>query len=202
MALFMPFSTLSAQNPPAGGGAVITPRGMVTIDGELTTKTSTLLGNETISTGPDSAAHVTLPGTNTVLASNTIASFSQNSIQLKSGGMKITSSSGIVAQVGKLKFVPANPKALTTFEVQKSGCEISVIANSGSISLPDGKILEQGRSFSRSEEGCEPANQTSAQSHHIPPAYWILGGVAAAGTGAGIALLNSGGSTPVSPSRP
>lgn len=199
MAFLVPVSPLLAQNAPAGDRAVVTPTGMVTINGELTTKTSTLLGDETISTGPDSAAHVTLAGSNTLLSAGTIASFSRASIRLKSGAIKITTNTGTAAQVGEMKFAPADTGALTTFEVQKNGCETTVIARTGRVSLPDGKILEQGRSFTHFDEGCGPA---TAQAHRIPVAYWVIGGAAAAGGGAGIALLNSGGKTPVSPARP
>ena len=199
-ALLMPMSTLSAQNTTTAGGAVITPTGMVTVDGELTTKTSTLLGKETVSTGPDSGAHISAAGTNTVLAADTVASFSRDSIQLKSGAVKITTTSGTGADVGKMRFAPANPANLTKYDVQKSGCEIIVIARAGNVLLPDGKILEQGHSYSHTDDACEGATQV-AQGHHIPAAIWIAAGAAAAGTAAGVALLESGGKTPVSPKQ-
>jgi hypothetical protein len=199
LALLMPVS-LSAQNTAAADGAVLSPTGMVTVDGELTTRSSALLGKETISTGPDSGAHITSTGTNTVLAADTVASFSRDSIQLKSGAVKITTSNGTFAEVDKMKFGPANPAVLTRFDVQKSGCEIIVIARSGSVSMPDGKILEQGHSYSHSDKACEGDTQV-VQSHHIPAAVWILGGAAAAGTAAGVALLETGSKTPVSPSK-
>lgn len=197
VAFLGPVSHLLAQNAPAGDRGVVTPSGMVTINGELTTKTSTLLGDETISTGPDSVAHVTSVGSNTLLSAGTTVSFSRASIQLKSGAIKITTNTGTVAQVGEMKFAPANTGALTTFEVQKNGCETTAIARIGRLYLPDGKILGQGRSFTHFDEGCGAA---IAQSRHIPVAYWVIGG--AAGAGAGIALLNSGGATSVSPARP
>ena len=198
MALLTPVSTLSAQNAATASGAVITPTGMVTIDGELTTKSSTLLGKETVSTGPDSGAHITAAGTNTVLAADTVASFSQDSIQLKSGAVKITTTSGTATEVGKMKFAPANPSILTKFDVQKSGCEIIVIARAGNVILPDGKVLEQGHSYSHTDDACQGATEV-AQGHHIPLAIWVAGGAAAAGTAAGVALLESGSKSPVSP---
>jgi hypothetical protein len=206
MALLLPATTLWAQDT-STGRAILSPTGIVSINGDLVNNSSALLGNETVSTGPESAAHITSPGTNTILAAGTVVGYSHDVIHLTSGSVLISTTSGMFAEVGKLKFGPAKPGALTKFEVQSAGCAVTVIARLGSVSLPDGRVLAQGES-DLSNNDCEVAKGTghpAAAAHHIPPyVYWGLAGAGAAGTVAGVALLNSGSSkaAPVSPSRP
>ncbi len=156
MALLVSVSTLPAQNAPTGG-ATLSATGNVTINGEAVSDSSALLGNESISTGDTSAAQIISTGTNTLLSAKTVASYLRDSIRLKSGTILITSSNGMSAQVGKLKFSPVNQTALTKYEVQKVRCEVIVIARVNSVSLPDGQILEQGKTARRNDDDCVAA---------------------------------------------
>jgi hypothetical protein len=195
--LLVPMSTLSAQTTPAAG-AMLSPTGMVTINGELIKNSSALLGSETVSTGPDSGASIAAPGSNISLASNTVADYLHGFIQLKSGAILITSKNGLPTQVDDdLKFAPADRVALTKYEVQIDRCQVTVIARSGSVSLPKDKILEQGRTAQYSRHDCAIA--ALPEGTRVPAWVWLAG---AAGAGTGIAIAVSGGSSPVSPSRP
>jgi hypothetical protein len=202
LALLVPGSAMSAQNAAAVQGAVLTPSGMVSINGQLVNKPMTLLGDESISTGPDSGAQITAAGFNTLLASGTVASFSKDSIQLKSGSLRVSSSTGTAVQVGSQRFAPADPGKFTRFEVQSTACEVVVTAQLGNVILPDGKILNRGQSFNHIDDNC---GKSLAEEHHIPKAVWIAAGTAAAAA-AGIALLETGGSSShaaaVSPAAP
>ena len=154
MSLLLPASTLPAQNAPAGG-AILSPSGLVTINNnDIGKNSSALLGNETIATGPQSAAHITSPGSDTLVAASTIATYERDSIELKSGLIVITTNNGTFARVGKLKFAAANQGTLTKFEVQKDGCDVTVTARSKSVALPDGQVLDEGRSARSTDRDC------------------------------------------------
>ncbi len=168
MALLLPVSTLPAQNAPAKG-TILSPSWMVTVNGELVKNSTPLLGNETIKTGPDSAAHITSPGSDTLLAADTVATYSQGSIELKSGVVVITTKNGTFAQVGKLKFAPADQTTLTKFEVRRDGCEVTVLARSNKVSLPDGRLLDQGQSSTGTEGDC--CANAHAASRHVRRAH-------------------------------
>jgi hypothetical protein len=163
---------------------------------------SALLGDESITTGPDSVAHITASGSNTLLAANTVVTYSKGYIELKSGSIVITTNNGTFAQVNNLKFAPANQSILTKFEVQKDGCEVTVIARSNKVALPDSRLLDQDRSSNFTDGDCCVA--VPLYDHHIPFAYWILGGAGAAGAAAAAAILTRSATTgaAVSPSRP
>jgi len=133
------------------------------------------------------------------LASNTVADYLHEFIQLKSGAILITSKNGLSTQVDDdLKFAPADRVALTKYEVQIDRCQVTVIARSGSVSLPKDKILEQGRSAQYSRHDCAIA-ALPEDARRVPAWVWLAG---AAGAGTGAAILVSGSSSPVSPSRP
>ncbi len=199
MALLLPVSMLSAQSSPAGR-AILTPNGMVTINGDLVRNSSALLGSEAISTGQDSAAHITLSGSDIIIAADTTASFARDSMQLKSGAILITSRSGMSAQLDSTKFTPANLSALTKYEVRSVGCDVTVSVREGSVILPDGRVLGKGQSFQGATKPCAGAIATVGK--HIPYAVWGLVALGGAGAAAGVALLSSGGKTAASPSRP
>ncbi len=199
MALLLPVSMLSAQNSPAGG-AILTPHGMVTINGDLVKNSSALLGSEAISTGLESAAQITSSGSDVLIAADTLASYAHDSIQLKSGAILITSRSGMSAQLDKMKISPTNLSALTKFEVRSVGCDVTVSVREGSVTLPDGRVLDKGQSFQGATKPCGTA--IAAVGKHIPYAAVGLLALGGAGAAAGVALLNSGGAAAVSPSRP
>lgn len=204
MALLLPVSMLSAQNSPAGR-AILTPNGMVTVNGDLVNNSSALLGSEAISTGPESAAHITSSGSDILMAADTNASFAHDSIQLTSGAVLITSRNGMSAQLKDMKFTPTSLSALTKYEAHLSGCDVTVSVREGSITLPDGRVLDKGQSFQGSTKPCERAIATAGK--HIPYAVWGLVGAGGAGAAAGVALLNSGKANSgkagaVSPSQP
>lgn len=200
LAVLVP-GTLWAQDSPAGG-AVVSPSGTVSVNSSIVSGSSTLFGNEKISTGPKSAAELSAPGTHVVIAEQTSAEYSVDSIHLSSGTITIASSNGVYAQVGQQKIVPANRAILTKFRVQSAGCDVLVDAISQDLTLPDGKVLQEGKSARLLDKDCAAAvaPTTALGGHRIPAAIWWVG--AAAAGAAGVALLNSGGSTPVSPSRP
>jgi hypothetical protein len=206
LAILLPLSTLSAQNPPAG--AILSAKGIVTVNGAFVKDSSAVGDSDTISTGPESIAHITSPGSNTLLASESIAAYSHDSIRLTAGAVSIATNGGMYTQVHKLKFSPADQGALTKYEVRIAGCEVTVIARAGRVSLPDGQILAQGESHQSSDSDC-------VSSAKLPPitgapigavsgvGYVTIGTIAAIGGSAvAVALLESGGKTPVSPARP
>ena len=205
LATLLPLSTLYAQNTSAG--AILSTNGIVTVNGDFVKESSALGENATISTGPESIAHITSPGSNTVLAAQSIAAYSHDSIRLTAGGVSIATSGGMYTQVHKLKFSPADQGTLTKYEVRIEGCQVTVIARTGKVSLPDGQILAQGESYQSSDRECASAKLPAAAGAPvgaISGTGWAMIGIAAAvgGTAAGVALLESGGKTPVSPARP
>jgi hypothetical protein len=210
LAFLLPVSTVSAQNAPAGG-AILNPNGIVTVNGTLINNSSALQDNDTVSTGPESVVHITSPGSNTLLGADSVAAYSHDSISLTAGEVSIATSGGMSTQVHKLRFGPAKPEVLTKYEVRIDGCEVTVIARTGSVLLPDGGVLDQGNSRRSSDKDCEMAKQTpinrapgAAVSGLSPTTgYWVIGGIAAAGgTAAAVVLLTEGGRKAVSPSRP
>jgi hypothetical protein len=208
LATLLSISTLSAQNTPAGG-ALLSANGIVTVNGDLVKDSSAISDNDTVSTGPDSLAHITSPGSNTLLASESIAAYSHDSIRLTSGAISIATSGGMYAQVHKLKFAPANQGALTKYEVRIDGCEVIVFARTGRVSLPDGKILDEGASHQSTDRDCataklKPFPAPGAALSGLSPGTWaaVVGGTAAAGATAAALALKSGGAPPLSPARP
>jgi len=77
LAVLLPMSTASAQNTSAGG-AVLTPNGMVTVNGALINNSSALQDNDTVTTGPESVGHITSPGSNTLLGAGSVAAYSHD----------------------------------------------------------------------------------------------------------------------------
>jgi hypothetical protein len=206
LAVLLPVSTLSAQNTPAGG-AILSSNGIVAVNGVLIKDSSALADNDTVSTGPESVVHITSPGSNTLLASESIAAYSHDAIRLSSGAVSIATSNGMYTQVHKLKFAPANPGAFTKYEVRIDRCEVTTVARTGSVSLPDGKILAQGDNDRRIDKDCAaavvahngiPASPLAGLS---PVGWTIIGGAAAGGLGT-VLLLGSGGGNPLSPAAP
>jgi len=193
-----------SKTMPVAGGAILSPSGLVTINNDLARNSSALLGDETISTGPDSAAHITAPGSETLVAPSTVVIYSKSYIELKSGSIVITTNKGTFAQVNSLKFAPLNESALTKFEVQKDGCDVTVIARSNKVSLPDSQVLDQDRSSSYTDGDCCAA--VLLDEHHVPWTLWGLVGAGGAGAAAAAAILTRGTATgtptAVSPSRP
>jgi hypothetical protein len=170
MAILLPVSTLAGQNTPAGG-TILSPSWLVTINGDLVKNSTTLLGNESIGTGPESTANIASPGSDALLAANTVATYTKDSIELKSGSVVITTSNGMFAQVGKLKFAPANKSVLTKFEVKRDGCEVTVIARNNKVSLPDGKVLDQGRSSTTTDTDGDCCAVARPAAHHVRRAH-------------------------------
>ena len=136
-----------------------------------------------------------------MLAASTLATY-YGYVELKSGSVVILTNSGMFVQVGRLKFVAADPQALTKFEVQKNGCEVTVVARNKNVTLPDGRTLDEGRSASATDDDCACA--AIPLGGHFPYAMWgvIGGGAAAAAAGVAILTRGSGAAVSVSPSRP
>ncbi len=209
LAILLPVSTLFAQTTPAGGAIVSTTNGgIVAVNGNLVKDSSAVGDNDTISTGPESVAHITSAGSNTMLASDTVAAFSHDAIRLTTGAVSIATSGGMYTQVHKLKFAPVNQGTLTKYEVRVEGCAVIVTAKTGAVYLPSGKVLAQGESNRSSDKECELAKSDprppGAAISGLSPLAWglLAGGGAAAGATAGYILLQSGGKTPLSPAAP
>lgn len=209
LAILLPVSTLFAQTTPAGGAIVNTNGGIVAVNGNLVKDSSAVGDNDTISTGPESVAHITSAGSNTVLASDTVAAFSHDAIRLTTGAVSIATSGGMYTQVHKLKFAPVNQGTLTKYEVRVEGCSVTVTARTGAVALPSGKVLAQGDSDRSSDKECEKLAKIdprppAAAISGLGPLAWglIAGGGAAAGATAGYVALQSGGKAPLSPAAP
>jgi hypothetical protein len=179
---------------------------MVTLNGNLVSDSSALLENQSIKTGPDSAAQIISRGSNVLLASDSAASYAHDFFQLTDGAILVTSNTGMSVHVGKRTFAPAQNTVQTKYEVRVAKCEITVVARLGNVSMPDGHELAQGDSRRINRDDCAAdatANNPPETPLHRPAALWWLLGLGAAGSVAGVAILSSGGgSSPVSPSRP
>jgi hypothetical protein len=194
----------------ASDSAMVITAGHAMVNGSVIPSSSALFDGDVIATAVASAATIDANGSMVLVMPNSSVQFKGNYLDMGNGDVVVTTSKGMAVKVGKFTISPAATQS-AKFEVSHVGGMVIISARQGSLNFSDGKNTEtiaEGQQMTRadsdqvaSKKDKAPAGATSAV-HMSKTAFWIAGGVAAAGATAGILLATRGNSHAVSTSSP
>jgi hypothetical protein len=186
------------------GGTLLYAQGSVLVNGKAVTDSIALFPGNTVQTGVDSSASITLAGSTLMLSANSRMTFQPDTISLQEGAVTVGTSSRISLRDGCLKVTPVGTN-WTKYEVVDLTKLAKVTAQKESITVESTSGLTassrpSGAAAATLNEGQETrSDKTCAPSEHRP--YWIYG--AAAGAAGGfLAWILLRCDAPVSPSTP
>jgi hypothetical protein len=186
--------------------AMLYASGNAMLNGAGVSRSTAIFAGDKIQTAQDATARLNVNGSTVLVPGNSSVQFNGNGIDLQSGSAVISTSKGLNAHVGEVTVAPKNGSA--KFEVSKSGENVLIAANSGSLSLTDANgttTLEEGKTTTvkASKAGAAPAAGSSALGTIGAKTAVAVGvGLAVAATAAAIAVTSSDSQPAVSPARP
>lgn len=197
-----PASTLSAQNTQNKSSAVLEPHGNVTLDGKEEARSTPLVDGDKVQTASCSAAKITSPGSQAIVAADSLVTFESNELRLSDGTATVNTTTGMTSQVSQFLVAPA-ANGTAKYEIKKTGKAISVHAIKSGLSVTgDGKTVSVAEG--NTESFNSPQEQDAAKKPWVPcVGFWIA--VAGAGVTAAIliaALASNGSGGALSPSVP
>jgi hypothetical protein len=207
LAVFLPTFLLAANS------AMLTVNdGEAGPNGNNVLRSAALFVGDTVSTRPDSVASINAEGSMVLVLANSSVRFDGNSVNMRRGGVVVTTTQAMAVRVGKLTIAPLAQRS-AKFEVSDSDSVVQIAAREGALAINDGAattILPEGQETTRQNTDQTGGHKTTkgatpgGSGFHISKktALIISGGAAAAGTTAALLLTTGNGSRPVSPAVP
>lgn len=177
-------------------GAIVQPHGKVVVNGSALTKAGGIFAGDKIQTGADSAATITVEGSNVLLPASASVELGDNLLNVGCGGASISTTKGMSVQAGSVTVSPASEQA-TKFEVMQSAKWLQVVVREGKIFVHNGDqseplALTPGNSFTLKSAGtCAPLTPAAANGGGNGAAAGL--GIAAGAAGAVGAIMAGGG---------
>ena len=194
-----PPAPTTAPATPASS-AVLKGAGDVVVNG-TPLGTSAVFPGDHIETGPSSIANINEPGSSVVVQPNSSVTYTDGSVQLKHGGVAVTTDQGAAVEADGATISPL-AKDRTTFEVNDSDDRLYIAARTGAVAINDGSegtVLQEGQETTRPKSRREHAGAAvPGSSTSLKPALEAAA-VAGAITAIVLALPDR---EPLSPSKP
>jgi hypothetical protein len=210
-----PTQETTAPGPPAQGpaGAILHTQGGVWVNGNEARDSTAIFPGDLLETKPGFSATLNLDGSEVLLAPETVAKFTGDTLEVDYGGVSIGTSKSFKVRVKCITVVPAL-NAWTQYEVNDLTGTVQVTARKGDVNVEVagagkpaagttiGGTLHEGEQKSYdSSELCGAAPQPTSPGSGISP-KWIAAGAAGAGVLIWILVHGSGGQNNVSQSTP
>jgi len=125
-------SILGAQN----NGAILYAHGNVTLNGQALGSSTSIFSGDRLDTADSSVVTINRSGSSVVVNPNSSVQYTQSSIQIMHGTARVSTLSGMSAQVGQLMITPQDGKA--KFDVVQSDKGTAVTLREGSLQVRDG----------------------------------------------------------------
>jgi hypothetical protein len=182
----------------ADSGAMLFPRGNVSVNGTTQSRSTALFAGDKVVTGGDSGVLLTSRGNSVQLAANTKMTFSGDALDMTDGGATVTTSSGLRAQALNLKVAPAASTGGRYMLVHR-GNTVAVAALQGQLRLDDGRqqmLLEPGKAMTfkvdpTGEPQATPGAKTGGSSVGISNAAAVTVASVAALAGVVLAVVST-----------
>ena len=130
MALLMPLSMMAADN-----GAMAFPTGNVSVNGKGLSSPTAIFAGDRIRTDGGNLS-LTAAGSSVQVGERSSVTYSASQLQLASGGMKVSTTTGMAGQVRNLTLRPESGKSVYT--VSERDGKVMIAALEGNLALSDG----------------------------------------------------------------
>jgi hypothetical protein len=186
MVALVPFSLLATEP-----GALATPSGSVTLNGNALSRESAVFPGDRIGT-TDGAVALTLAGSSVQVGPKSSVVFSSNQLTVASGGIKVETTKGMSGQIRNLNLQPAG-NAKSVYTVAERNGKILIAALQGSLSINDGHQLMtlaadhavaipvQDSTQDQNQKNCKKGDKKCATGAAGAGSAGAAGGAAAAG---------------------
>ena len=205
--LIVPASLFAADT----GAAMLYAEGAAWLNGGHIPKSSAIFAGDLVQTGANSAANIHASGSSITVLGDSLVQFEGSSLNVKHGGVSVSTSKGTATMAGDVKVAPAS-NAWTEFNVTDTDGLVRIAARKGDLTITDDSgttTLAQGQETTRDEqsdqndkkkkkkgEGAAPGATGGALSSTLAVAF---GAAAVAGVTAWVLTRND---NPMSPSAP
>src|SRR5215467_12923956 len=158
IALF-PLSLMAADT----GAAMLYSKGETWVNGTAVPNSSAIFPGDQVQSSAASAVNIHASGSNVLIAPDSLVKFDAAAIGLEHGGVRVTTSKGMMTRVGDVTVAPTT-NAWTEFEVSDLNGSVQVIARKGDVSVSDPQgtsTVPEGQQTTRDES--QPTNQKSSK---------------------------------------
>lgn len=131
MVLSIPASSFAADV----NSAMLRVQGEVLVNGALAHDRAVFAG-DTIASGERASATLTLPGGNVQVQPSSTVVFEKDSLTVRNGAARVSTSKGMTARVDNLTVTPAAQVA--DYSIRRTGSELLISAGKSSITITDG----------------------------------------------------------------
>jgi hypothetical protein len=148
--LAVPASVFGADS----GAAMLYADGAAWLNGIHVPYSSAIFSGDLVQTRSDSAASIHAPGSSITVLSDSLVQFEGSSLEVKRGGVSVSTSKGVATTAGDVHVAPAS-SAWTEFNVTDTDGTVRIAAHKGDLTITDqnGSVtLPQGQETTRDDQ--------------------------------------------------
>lgn len=191
LAVVLPASGLLADS----NAALLRTSGVVTVNGAVTSNSSSVFDGDRIHTADNSNVVITSSGSMVAVPPGSSIVYHGKAVELGSGAVEVSTSNGFIAKADKFTVTPASPGSVK-YQVTRQDRNVVIAAKQGSIVISDGsnrKLLTEGMTESSEPGGVYdgPAPAAKVICCVLPAAAGLAGGIAATVISARKSISNS-----------
>lgn len=132
MVLSLPAATFAADV----NSAMLRVHGKVTVNGSELRHERAIFAGDTVASGERATATLTAAGSSVQLQPNSTLVFGSDSVTVRDGGARISTSRGMTARVDNVTVAPA--AAAADYSVNRTGADLQITASRSSLTISDG----------------------------------------------------------------
>jgi hypothetical protein len=203
LAIVFPLSAFAAET----NAALVQAAGTTSVNGRAVTSTSAVYPGDTIQTGANSSAIISIKGSTVRLGGNSAAVYGKDAVEISNGAARVTTSKQLPLRYQTLTITPAD-RANTEMFVGEEAGDYVIAALHNPLSITDGKhtvVLPAGKSIKKPVNAGKGLPPGVVHSFVAIPG-WAIGLIAAGAIGGAMGGLAAAGTfdekKQTSPSQP